>query len=65
MICFGILVMTCQLAAQPLAGTFCQIYRPIYWSATDTRRTKEQADSNNRKWKRLCAGAAKASPPPP
>ena len=61
MLCFGIIVMTCQLIAQPVPDTFCAIYRPVYWSAADTRRTKEQADSNNRKWKRLCKGAASAA----
>ena len=59
MICFGILVMICQLQSAPAqvsADTFCQIYTPVRWSAADTRKTKEQADTNNRKWKRLCAG---------
>lgn len=56
MICFGILVMYCQLQAAPVpTDTFCQNYKPVYWSATDTRKTKEQVDTNNRKWKRLCA----------
>lgn len=55
MLCFGILVMVCQLQQHPVpADTFCQIYSPIYWSASDTRKTKEQIDTNNRKWKRLC-----------
>ena len=45
--------MTCQPAgAAP--DTFCQIAKPITWSANDTRFTKEQADSHNRVWKRLC-----------
>ena len=35
-------------------ATFCQIYQPVYWSKTDTRRTKEQVDSLNRVWKELC-----------
>lgn len=55
MLCFGILVMTCQLQQQPVSpDTFCQIYKPVYWHASDTRKTKEQIDTNNRKWKRLC-----------
>lgn len=57
MLCFGILVMVCQLQQQPVPDTFCQIYDPVYWSASDTRKTKEQIDTNNRKWKRLCKPA--------
>lgn len=55
--CFGILAMYC-VAAQPApitqGATFCQVYKPIYWSPADTRKTKEQTDSLNRQWKRLC-----------
>ena len=42
---------------------YCDVARPINWSAKDTRVTKEQADGENAKWKRLCAGAAKPSGP--
>lgn len=55
--CFGILVMVCQQPQLPAAtagATFCQVASPIQWHATDTRRTKEQADANNRKGKALC-----------
>jgi hypothetical protein len=38
---------------------YCDVARPIYWSAHDTRTTKEQADRENAKWKRLCAGRAR------
>lgn len=55
MLCFGLIVMVCQLQQQPATDTFCQTYMPVYWSAADTRKTKEQVDTNNRKWKRLCA----------
>ena len=34
---------------------YCAVARPIYWSAKDSRATKEQADRENAKWKRLCA----------
>lgn len=55
MLCFGIILMVCQLQQQPVpVDTFCQIYKPVYWQASDTRKTKEQNDTNNRKWKRLC-----------
>jgi|1186.fasta_scaffold255545_2 hypothetical protein len=55
MICFGLLVMFCQPQAPlPVPDTYCQIARPIYWSAADTRETKEQIDTENRKWKRFC-----------
>jgi hypothetical protein len=39
---------------------YCDVARPIYWSAKDTRATKDQADRENAKWKRLCAASAKA-----
>lgn len=55
MICFGVIVMYCQLQGAPVpTDTFCQLYQPVYWSATDSRKTKEQIDTNNRKYKRLC-----------
>lgn len=62
MICFGILVMVCELTAAPApppASTYCQIARPIYWNENDTRQTKEAVDTENRKWKRLCKPATK------
>ncbi|MEA2857136.1 MAG: hypothetical protein QOH98_1457 [Methylobacteriaceae bacterium] len=52
----------CAGELPPPAGAvapYCDVARPIYWSAKDTRATKEQADRENAKWKRLCAGAAK------
>lgn len=51
LVCFGALQAT-----PPAAAPYCDIARPIYWSAKDTRETKEQADRENRKWKRLCGG---------
>lgn len=45
--------MTCTTPAPP-PDTYCQIAKPIYWSKSDTRETKAQADRENRKWKRLC-----------
>jgi hypothetical protein len=33
----------------------------IYWSAKDTRTTKEQAERENSKWKRLCGDQARAA----
>lgn len=36
------------------ASNYCQITRPITWSSKDTRLTKEQVDTHNRTWKRLC-----------
>ena len=56
MICFGILVMYCvsQQPAVANGATFCQIAKPVYWDATDTRQTKEQIDKQNRIGKRLC-----------
>jgi hypothetical protein len=37
---------------------YCEVARPIHWSAKDTRTTKEQADRENAKWKRLCGDQA-------
>lgn len=57
MICVGLFVMVCNpTGAQPVAqhAAFCDVYKPVYWSAHDTRATKEAVDTNNAKWKRLC-----------
>lgn len=55
MMCFGLIIMFCDLpSAPPVSDTYCQIAKPIYWSAPDTRATKEQVDRENRKYKRLC-----------
>lgn len=60
MMCFGLLIMFCQpQAAPPVADTYCQIAKPIYWDAADTRKTKEQIDTENRKWKKLCKPVTK------
>ena len=48
--------LTCTPAATPPTDSFCQIYKPVYWSPNDTRGSKKQNDINNRKWKRLCQG---------
>ncbi|MGX5776499.1 hypothetical protein [Methylorubrum zatmanii] len=61
MICLGFLfVFTCEPATTPPppAAPYCDIARPIDWSAQDTRETKEAADRENRKWKRLCGTKA-------
>lgn len=54
---FLFVMMTCEPQNPPVtAGAkFCDIYKPIYWDATDTRKTKEQVDTFNRVWKRICA----------
>jgi hypothetical protein len=49
-----------QQAEPALAvAPYCEVARPIYWSAKDTRTTKEQADRENAKWKRLCGNQGK------
>ena len=55
--CWGFLIyFSCQVAAPPPpTDSFCAIYKPIHLSHADTRRTKEQADSHNRVWKRVCS----------
>lgn len=61
MICIGIVVMVCELQGKPAPATdsYCALTRPIYFKSTDDRFTKEQADSHNRKWKRICRDAQK------
>jgi hypothetical protein len=56
MLCIGILVMFCQqpAPAATAGAKFCDVAKPLYWAAADTRRSKEQADIHNRKWKQLC-----------
>lgn len=60
-VCFGILVMFCQPtgATYSDAAAFCKTAKPIYWSASDTRYTKEQVDTYNRVGKKLCGWGAK------
>lgn len=57
MLCVGILIMWCsaQQPAQAPVSTFCQIAEPIYFSASDTRKTKEAVDIHNRKWRAVCS----------
>ncbi|TAK50222.1 MAG: hypothetical protein EPO23_03180 [Xanthobacteraceae bacterium] len=53
--CVGLFVMWCGASQPaPIPDTYCQIAKPIYWAASDTRATKEQVDTHNRVWKRLC-----------
>lgn len=56
-IAFIVVHMTCTQVATPAADTYCQIAKPLYWSANDSRKTKEQADVHNRVWKKLCQKA--------
>lgn len=54
-ICVGFLVMFCQPPEHKVAtDSYCQISKPIYWNSSDTRKTKEQVDTHNRVWKKLC-----------
>jgi hypothetical protein len=63
--CVGFLfVMHCEPADQQAVAsgaTFCQVAKPFYWSAKDTRSTKEQADTWNRKGKALCGWEKQSS----
>lgn len=43
--------------APPPISSYCAIAKPITWSAQDTRATKEEVDTHNRIWKRLCRKA--------
>ena len=58
MLCVGFLIVfSCQAIEAPQASlSFCGGVRPIFWSKNDTRRTKEQVDVLNRKWKKFCRG---------
>lgn len=60
--CLGLIFFfVCEpsTSAPPPPDTFCQIARPIRFSAKDTRQTKEEADFHNRKWKALCDNKTK------
>lgn len=35
-------------------AAYCDVAKPILWSKDDTRKTKEQADRENAKYKKLC-----------
>ena len=53
--CLGFLVFfQCQLPERAATDSFCSIYKPIHMSRHDTRKTKEQVDTPNRVWKRVC-----------
>jgi hypothetical protein len=54
--CFGLLVSFCLSSPTPPIDSYCQIARPIYWSAHDTRATKAAVDRHNRVWKATCSG---------
>jgi len=54
---FLYVALTCKpVTPPPPTTTFCQLYKPVYWSPKDTRGSKEQNDRNNRVYKRLCPG---------
>lgn len=54
--CIGILFMIChaEIPDSPPINAYCEIAEPIYWSKNDTRKTKEQVDRENAKFKALC-----------
>lgn len=54
--CIGLVVAWCNVTQPGVSqgATFCQVYKPTMWSSSDTRKTKEQIDTLNRQWKRLC-----------
>lgn len=57
MLCVGFLIVfSCSAPPVPAQSDllFCDGARPISWSAHDTRATKEQIDTHNRKWKQVC-----------
>lgn len=54
----AICLLFCVIEPKPATvapvSDYCQIAKPIFWHKDDTRKTKEQADLHNRKWKVLC-----------
>lgn len=57
MTCWGFLIfMTCAPPepVAPPAAPYCDVAKPVQWSAHDTRATKEAVDTENRKWRKLC-----------
>jgi hypothetical protein len=56
MACIGFLIFfQCSLGETAQSSlSFCDGARPITWSRADTRATKEQIDTHNRKFKRFC-----------
>lgn len=44
------------------AGSFCDIYIPVYTADSDTDETRRQADSNNAVWWQQCAINADSAP---
>jgi hypothetical protein len=61
-LCAAVLSACAKQQAGPALAVapYCEVARPVYWSAKDTRATKEQADRENAKWKRLCSNQAAA-----
>lgn len=53
-----ILTACATTTASVAPASFCQIAKPIYWSAEDTDETIRQAKSHNAAWKALCPSAA-------
>lgn len=53
--------MTCTQQVQMPTSTYCQLYKPVYWHKTDTQRSKQQNDVNNKVWKALCTGQRKGT----
>lgn len=60
MVCVGFLIaFKCSPIEQPsppVDVTFCDAYKPVYWSKKDTRDTTKQNDANNRVWTALKCG---------
>ena len=55
-VAFIFVMLICEQPLPPAStATFCQIYKPNFWDKNDTRETKEQVDTNNRIYKKLCS----------
>ena len=51
--CYGLLFVFYCGGVAPV-DSYCAIAQPIYWSARDTRKTKEQVDRHNRVLQTVC-----------
>ena len=59
MICFGILVMYCQLANTPVVDSFCQVYQPVVIAKGDgainaTKGAKRRILANELTYRKVC-----------
>lgn len=52
---------TGSVAIKPVA--YCTIFKPIYWSKSDTLETAKQIREHNAVWKEMCGGSSEVVHP--